>query len=52
MHLEKKVYCHGIREVSVCSSNWQQVRIPDVCAHFNVPCINLKQLLVALGAKL
>jgi Domain of unknown function (DUF4411) len=30
----------------------QKIRIPDVCAHFSVPCINLKQLLVTLGAKL
>lgn len=30
----------------------QRIRIPDVCAHFEVPCINLKQLLIASGAKL
>jgi hypothetical protein len=30
----------------------QKIRIPDVCAHFNVPCIDLRGLLVALQAKL
>ena len=30
----------------------QRIRIPDICAHFEVPCINLRQLLMALGAKL
>jgi hypothetical protein len=30
----------------------QKIRIPDICAHFQVPCINLRQLLIALNAKL
>ena len=30
----------------------QRIRIPDICSHLGVPCINLRQLLVALGAKL
>lgn len=30
----------------------QRIRIPDICAHFDVPCINLRQLLIDLGAKL
>ena len=30
----------------------QKIRVPDVCAHFDIPCIDLKQLLVVLGAKL
>lgn len=30
----------------------QRIRIPDVCAHFGIRCINLKQLLVDLNAKL
>jgi hypothetical protein len=30
----------------------QKIRIPDICAHFSVPCINLVQLLIALKAKL
>jgi hypothetical protein len=30
----------------------QKIRIPDICAHFQVPCINLHQLLLTLKAKL
>ena len=30
----------------------QKIRIPDVCHHFNIDCINLKRLLITLGAKL
>lgn len=29
-----------------------KIRIPDVCAHFGVPCIDLRQLLIILKAKL
>jgi hypothetical protein len=32
--------------------NSQKIRIPDVCAHFEVPCIDLRSLLVVLNAKL
>jgi len=30
----------------------QKIRIPHVCAHFGVPCIDLKQLLIDLNARL
>jgi hypothetical protein len=30
----------------------QKIRIPDICAHFGVPCIGLRELLIALKAKL
>jgi len=30
----------------------ERIRIPDVCAHFDVRCINLRQLLIELKAKL
>ena len=30
----------------------QKIRIPDVCAHFGIVCIDLKQLLMALQARL
>jgi Domain of unknown function (DUF4411) len=30
----------------------QRIRIPDICQHFEIDCINLKGLLFAMGAKL
>jgi hypothetical protein len=30
----------------------QRIRIPDICAPFKVPCIDLKQLLIDFGAQL
>ncbi len=38
-------------ESSRCPDS-QKIRIPDVCAHFGIPCISLKELLITLGAKL
>jgi hypothetical protein len=32
--------------------NSQKIRIPDICDHFDVPCINLRQLLIDLKARL
>lgn len=30
----------------------ERIRIPDICHHFNIPCIDLRQLLVIFKAKL
>jgi hypothetical protein len=38
-------------ESSKCPES-QKIRIPDICAHFGVPCVDLKQLLIDLNAKL
>ena len=30
----------------------RRIRIPDVCEHFGVPCVDLKALLMVFGEKL
>ncbi|MCP4488071.1 MAG: DUF4411 family protein [Gammaproteobacteria bacterium] len=43
------IACAGVKQngVVVCEESFRKnaAKIPNVCAHFDVPCINLKQFM-------